>query len=101
MIRGSDEGGCRLLMMKIVLLIFLSVLLPGSANAQDPPVGIIDFYGLRTISEQQARQALQIKEGDSLPGSAEEAQRRLETLPNVQQAHLGVICCDEGRAILY
>lgn len=95
-------GTFRLLpMMKIVLLVFLSGLLSGSTNAQNPSIGIIDFYGLRSVSAQQARQALQIKEGDSLPASPEEAQRRLEALPNVEQAHVGAVCCDAGRAILY
>jgi hypothetical protein len=88
-------------MIKTLLLIFLFVLLPGSIDGQNPPIGIIDFYGLRRLSEQQARQALQIKEGDSLPASREEAQRRLEALPNVQQALLGAVCCEAGKTILY
>lgn len=80
----------------------LLVLLLGSLNGQDlPPIGIIDFYGLRTVSESQARQALQIKEGDSVPASREEAQRRLEALPNVQQASLNAACCEAGKSILY
>ncbi len=88
-------------MMKIFLLTFIFVLLPDLANGQNPPIGIIDFYGLRSVSERQARQALQIKEGDSLPASREEAQHRLETLPNVQQALLGAVCCEAGKSILY
>ena len=89
-------------MMKIFLLIFLFILPFGSINGQNPPIGIIDFYGLRSVSEQQARQALQIKEGDSFPTSQEEeAQRRLEAIPNVQQARLNFACCEAGKAILY
>jgi len=88
-------------MMKIFLLILLFVLLSGSINGQNPPIGIIDFYGLRTVSEQQVRQALQIKEGDSLPASWEEAARRLEALPSVGQARLGATCCEAGKLILY
>ena len=88
-------------MAKIFLLIFLFGLLLGSVNGQNPSIGIIDFYGLRSVSEQQARQALQIKEGDSVPASREEAQRRLEALPNVQQAHLSAVCCEAGKSILY
>ena len=87
--------------MKICFLIFLFVSLVSSIKGQNPPIGIIDFYGLRSVSEQQARQALQIKEGDSLPASREDAQRRLEALPNVQQAHLGAVCCEAGQTILY
>lgn len=87
--------------MKIFLLIFLFVLLPASINGQNPPIGIIDFYGLHSTSAQQARQALQLKEGDSLPASQREAQRRLEALPNVQQARLSATCCEGGKVILY
>jgi hypothetical protein len=88
-------------MMKILLLAFLFVFQPGLADAQYPPIGIIDFYGLRSVSEERVRQALQINEGDPEPESAEEAQRRLEELPNVQQARLNIACCDAGKAILY
>jgi hypothetical protein len=87
--------------MKLLLLISLSVLLPGPAYGQEPRVGIIDFYGLRSLSERRARQALQIKEGDPFPASREEAQRRLEALPNVRQALLNLVCCEGGKSILY
>jgi hypothetical protein len=86
---------------KTLLLTFLFVMLSRIAAGQSPPIGIIDFYGLRSVPEQRARQALQIKEGDSLPESREEAQRRLERLPNVQQARLDAVCCELGKTILY
>jgi hypothetical protein len=88
-------------MTKLLLLIALSVLLPGSISGQEPPIGIVDFYGLRSLSERQARQALRIKEGDPAPASREEAQRRLEALPNVQQARLNTVCCEAGKTMLY
>jgi hypothetical protein len=87
--------------MKIFSLVFLLVSLPVSTNGQYPPIGIIDFYGLRSVSQQQARQALQIKVGDSMPDAREEIQRRLEALPNVEQAQLGPVCCEAGKSILY
>lgn len=87
--------------MKLFILISLFVLLCGSASAQNQPIGVIDFYGLRSVSEQQAREALQIKEGDSPPNSPEQAQRRLEALPNVEQAFLGMVCCEAGKSLLY
>jgi hypothetical protein len=80
---------------------FLFVPPTASTNGQVPPIGIIDFYGLRSIPEQQVRQALQIKEGDALPESRKEAQRRLETLTNVEQARLNATCCEAGKFILY
>jgi hypothetical protein len=94
----------RILPVTVALLIcatFLFVLPFDSASAQIPPIGIIDFYGLRSISEQQAREALQIKEGDAVPDSRGEIERRLEALPNVQQARLNFVCCEAGKVILY
>jgi hypothetical protein len=87
--------------MKLLLLASLFVLAPASALGQSPPIGIIDFYGLRSVSEKDLRQALQIAEGDSVPKSPEAAQRRLEELPNVQQARLNFACCEGGKSILY
>ncbi|HEV7374566.1 MAG TPA: hypothetical protein VGN95_07605 [Pyrinomonadaceae bacterium] len=85
----------------LICATFLFVLPFDSASGQVPPIGIIDFYGLRSISEQQAREALQIKEGDAVPDSREEIERRLEALPNVQQARLTFVCCEAGKAIVY
>jgi len=47
-------------------LIFLALLLPVSQDPQFPPIGIIDLYGLRNISERQVREALQIKSSYAL-----------------------------------
>ncbi|MBV8857529.1 MAG: hypothetical protein JOZ02_11410 [Acidobacteria bacterium] len=88
-------------MTKLLLLVSLSVLLPGQTYGQEPPIGIIDFYGLHSLSERQARQALQIKEGDPVPTSHKEAERRLEALPNVRQASIANVCCEAGKALLY
>ncbi|HEX8846989.1 MAG TPA: hypothetical protein VF791_20265 [Pyrinomonadaceae bacterium] len=87
--------------MKLFSLILLLVLLPGSTNGQSPQIGLIDFYGLRSLSEQRARAALQIKEGDAPPESLKEARARLEALPNVEAARLKSVCCEEGKRILY
>src|SRR5262250_134361 len=81
--------------------IFLALLLPASQDPQSPPIGIIDFYGLRNIFERQVREALQIKEGDSLSEEPKEAKRRLESLTGVAEAHIALVCCDAGKAILF
>jgi hypothetical protein len=94
----------RILSLTIELFISAAFLLgvPSvSTSGQAPPIGIIDFYGLRSTSESQARQGLQIKEGDTLPDSRTEIQRRLEALPNVKQARLNSVCCEAGKLILY
>ena len=74
---------------------------PALTSRQVPPIGIIDFYGLRNTSERQARQVLQIKEGDALPESTKEIQKRLETLTKVEQARLNAVCCEAGKFVLY
>lgn len=98
--------------MKIPLLLLLvslfSVLASAQSSAQgtgavqeQPPIAIIDFYGLRSLSAQQAKSALGISVGDQLPPSKKEAQRRLEALPNVQQVRMNAVCCEAGKLIVY
>ncbi|HMV83752.1 MAG TPA: hypothetical protein PLQ88_07205 [Blastocatellia bacterium] len=82
-------------------LLFLALLLPTIQDPQIPPIGVIDFYGLHNVTEQQVRAALQIKEGDSLSDEPKDARRRLEALPGVAQARLEWVCCDNGKATLY
>jgi hypothetical protein len=71
-------------------------------------VGIIDFYGLGRVSASEVRRALPLKEGDPIsivdderPAILAEVERRLSRLPGVARAHAHLVCCDEGRAILY
>jgi len=70
-----------------------------------PPIGVIDFYGLRTISQEQIRQKLQIKEGDSIPEDfrkfKKDARQRLQSLPKAAEAHLNFVCCDADKTILW
>lgn len=82
-------------------IILLALLLPAPQDPQFPPIGIIDFYGLRTVSEQQVREALQIKEGDPPSVDRKEAKRRLESLPGVAEARIANVCCDAGKTILF
>jgi hypothetical protein len=82
-------------------LIFLALLLPVSQDPQFPPIGIIDFYGLRSISERQVGEALQIKEGDPSSVVKKEAERKMESLPGVAEAHIALVCCDAGKAVLF
>jgi hypothetical protein len=82
-------------------LIFLALLLPVSQDPQFPPIGIIDLYGLRNISERQVREALQIKEGDPSSVETKDARLRLESLSGVAEAQINRVCCDAGKAVLF
>jgi len=76
--------------------------------SQEFEIGIIDFYGLGRISENDARQALAFKVGDTItlwgdkpPAVVAESERRLSTLPGVTRGHANLVCCDAGRVIVY
>jgi hypothetical protein len=82
-------------------LSLILLLVSGQSGFQMPPIGTIDFYGLRTVSESQVRQALQIKVGGEAPDSPIPAQLRIQAIPGVVQAQLGFVCCDKGKTTLY
>ena len=82
------------------LLLLLLLAFP-AAGAQMPPVGIIDVYGLRTVSEQQVRAALGFAVGDTFPGGKEELEQRLARIPGVVRARISGVCCDQRRSIIY
>jgi hypothetical protein len=71
------------------------------AAAQLPPVGIIDFYGLRTLVPADLAGALALQIGDSLPTSPETLRDRLLLVPGVQDAAVSAVCCENGRTIVY
>jgi hypothetical protein len=77
------------------------VLAVASLHAQDIRVDVLDFYGLRKVSESQIRKALGIREGDRLPPSKGDAEAKLDQIPGIVEAHLEAVCCDHGQTILY
>lgn len=80
-----------------------------TARGQTIEIGIIDFYGLNNITEDQARAVLTISEGDSLSQPAEgpppqalrDSEHVLLQLTGVTGARIEPICCHEGRLMLY
>jgi len=87
--------------MKLLRTIPLFFLIASSLSAQDLRVGVIDFYGLRKISESQIRKVLGVREGDLLPASKGDAETKLDQISGVVESHLEAVCCDAGRTILY
>src|SRR5205085_606320 len=66
-----------------------SAIAPQPEARPSDTIGILDFYGLRTVTQPQARKALALQEGDRAPQSTAEiteAVRRLEKLPGVEHA---------------
>lgn len=79
-----------------------------NAVAQEFAIGVIDFYGLHRVSVQDARRVLTFVEGDTLSLASDdqpipllESERRLAALAGVTRAHTNIVCCDEGRLIIY
>ncbi|MEO8200747.1 MAG: hypothetical protein ABI679_09525 [Gemmatimonadota bacterium] len=87
----------------------LLVLIPATAYAQRPPVGIIDFFGVRTVRETDLRRVLPIHEGDPSPDSLGPIIRALESVPGVRKASANLVrkasanlvCCEDLKSILY
>lgn len=82
--------------MKLVLLTFLLLIIFASAaQSQTPSIGTIDFYGLRTVSEDQVREKFGFKESDAMISKAQklEIEKRLSLLQNVVEAKIVAICC--------
>jgi POTRA domain, FtsQ-type len=72
------------------------------APQKNTTVGIVDFYGLRQITEAQVRQALRITEGDTITESTlRSAEKRLRALPGVSNARVDGVCCDNGKTLVY
>src|SRR6476646_3990086 len=80
------------------IFLFLAVT---AIDAQDLKIDVLDFYGLRKVSESQIRKALGVREGDRMPPSKGDAEARLDQLSGVVESHLEAVCCDNGQTILY
>jgi len=81
----------------------LSVVAPYHLAAQkNAAVGIVDFYGLRQMTESQVRQVLRIAEGDTITESTlRDAEKRVRALPGVSDARVDGVCCDDGKTLVY
>ncbi|HSW50238.1 MAG TPA: hypothetical protein VLH09_08690, partial [Bryobacteraceae bacterium] len=70
-------------------------------TAQVPKIAVIDFYGLRKLSEGRLRQALAVKEGDLLPPSKADVEERLARVDGVVLVRVEAVCCEAGGAMLF
>ena len=77
------------------------LLLAASLHAQDLRVDVLDFYGLRKVTESQVRKALGVREGDRMPPSKGDAEAKIDQIAGVVESHLEAVCCDNGQTILY
>lgn len=87
--------------MRLSRLLPSLLLAAAAVCAQDLRVDVLDFYGLRKVSESQIRKALGVHEGDRLPPSKGDAEAKLDQVPGLVESHLEAVCCDQGKTILY
>jgi hypothetical protein len=91
--------------MRLILLAFTLTLAGLPALAQEaidlPRIGVIDFYGRRTVPEAKLLAGMGLKVGSALPTSKEEVEEKLQAVPGVVAAHLEATCCDAGQVVLY
>jgi hypothetical protein len=81
---------------------FLLLLIATPVSAQQARIGIIDTYGLRTLTAERVLQVAGIEVGDSVTATTRtEAVARLMALPVVRDAHIAIVCCENGQSIAY
>jgi len=81
-----------------VLSLILTFALSAQSADSFPPLGIVDFYGVRTVSETALPQSLPFHEGDAIDpdqftAKKQDFEKRLSTVPGVKQAFLTLVCC--------
>src|SRR5579864_6998507 len=84
------------------LMLLVPLLIGVQPAGEMPPIGVIEVYGARRVTEQQILQASQLKLGDSFPSAAvvREAKARITKIPGVSEVRLTGGCCDEGQSTI-
>lgn len=98
-------------MQRGLRLATLAVLVSGAVltlSGQPLEIGIIDLYGLTSVSSADVRAALTFKEGDTLaladggrPEVLRSSEERVAKLPGVAGARIHIVCCDSAKLIVY
>lgn len=105
-----DHDGAEQLPMRHFVTLVFALLTPQSPNAS-PAVGIVDFYGLRSVHEAQVLEVLPYHLGDTIridqfKAKKHAVEQQLASIPGVVGASLTLVCCahggaNEGKSILY
>ena len=82
-------------------LLLSALLLSAPLSAQTPPIGFIEFYGLRDVAESEIRAVLDVQVGDAEPAFPGEIVDRLEEISGVNRAYVTTVCCESGQSIFY
>lgn len=79
----------------------LGLLLACAAQAQLPHIGHINFYGLHQFTADQILAVAHIAPGDPLPASRIALEDRIIGIPDVMDAQVQSVCCEDGRTTLF
>ncbi|HEX6063880.1 MAG TPA: HEAT repeat domain-containing protein [Longimicrobiales bacterium] len=72
------------------------------AAQERPPVGIVNAYGARALTAERVLETAGISVGDTVTEQDKlDAVARLLALPNVRDAHIAIVCCENGSSIAY
>lgn len=85
----------------VVVFVLASALSPASPHAQPPRIGAVDVYGARTVSPDDVRRAAGVVVGDPVPADARDLVARVRSLTGVTAAEVSVVCCVDGRSVVY
>ncbi len=89
-------------MRRILTLLAFSLLTSAVHSQESLTIGIIDFYGLRAITEDEVRALLPFKEGDLATRHDPNFELELAEALGISRVKIDVTCCSEpGVAIAY
>lgn len=102
----SSSTGMPMWFLWVSVLVVGMLWATGGLWAQAIPIVTIDYYGLRTISEQAVSQKLGIAVGDTLEWSNawrrfQPVIERLEEMSGVAEARVEAFCCREKKFMLF
>ena len=69
--------------------------------AQSSRIGAIEVFGARTLSPDEVKQASGLSEGGTIPENPGDVEERIRRLPGVTAADASVVCCENGRSVVY
>lgn len=87
-------------MPRTVLLALLFASAPLAAQER-PPIGFVDLYGATGLDTALIRRTAALKVGDAAPASFAAVETRLRALPGVAGAKVSLVCCEDGKSIVY
>jgi hypothetical protein len=98
----------RRIRLTVLLAVWPTLVAVPPLAGQTLEIGIVDFYGVNRVPVPQLRRALTMAVGDTFsivgdqrPAFLAESEQRVLKVRGVSRARANLVCCNEGRAILF